>query len=331
MRFLTSHDLAPHFSMDDIIEMVESAYREEGLGRVTSKSRTQLRSDGTHTFMNCSPAIMPALGVTGVSTYTGGNKGKPLVQKVILLYSTEDGRLLSVLEADWISWMRTGATSGVATKYLAQPDASVIGIFGAGKQARSQLMAMSAVRPIERALVYSPTVDRRERFVAEMTERLGISVQTVDSPDAILDEVEIICTATTSHTPVFDGHRVLAGTHVNAIGQHYPDRREVDSILLNRSRLVVDDRSRALQEDGELLIPMQRGQWDDSQIHATLGEVVAGQRSGRTGDEISLFTSGGIASEILAVAAGVYSVAEDENLGIQIDWQVNDTYLQPVA
>jgi ornithine cyclodeaminase/alanine dehydrogenase-like protein (mu-crystallin family) len=317
--------------MSDIVEMVESAYREEGLGRVTSEPRTQLRSEETHTFMNCSSALMPAQGVAGVSAYTGGNKGKPLVQKVILLYSTEDGRLLSVMEADWISWMRTGATSGAATKYLARAEARVVGIFGAGKQARSQLMAMTAVRPIERALVYSPTINSREHFAAEMTERLGISVQTVDSPDAILDDVDIICTATTSHTPVFDGHRVQAGTHVNAIGQHYPDRREIDSILLNRSRLVVDDRSRALQEDGELLIPMQRGQWDDSQIYATLGEVITGQRPGRTGDEITLFTSGGIASETLAVAAGVYRVAEDENLGVHIDWQMDDTYLQQLT
>jgi len=248
------------------------------------------------------------------------------VQKVMLLFSTEDGRLLSILEADWISWMRTGATSGVATKYLAQNDARCAGIFGTGKQARSQLMAVAAVRPIERALVYSPTPSRRKQYATDMSNRLGIAVQAVDAPEAILGEADVICTATTSRTPVFDGEQVRQGVLVNAIGQHYPDRREVDSALVARSRIVVDDRKRALQEDGELLIPLQAGELAEAKIEATLGEVVAGLKTGRTGDEITLFTSGGIASEVLAVAAGVYEVAEREGLGQEIDWQVDTDY-----
>lgn len=326
MRLLTSQDLVNRFTMADVVPMVEGAYREEGFNRVVTSPRDQLRSKDTHTFFNTLPALMPGLGVVGVNTYTGGNKGLPLVQKVILLFSTQDGRLLSVLEADWISWMRTGATSGVATKYLAQNDARCAGIFGTGKQARSQLMAVAAVRPIEQALVYSPTPSRREQYAVDMSKRLGFAVQAVDTPEAILAEADVICTATTSRTPVFDGERVRQGVLVNAIGQHYPDRREVDSALAARSRIVVDDRKRALQEDGELLIPLQTGELTETQIEATLGEVVTGLKPGRTGDEITLFTSGGIASEVLAVAAGVYEVAEQEGLGQEIDWQVDSGY-----
>ena len=326
MRLLTSRDLTNRFTMADIVPMVERAYREEGLNRVVTSPRDQLRSRDTHTFFNTLPALMPGLGIVGVNTYTGGNKALPLVQKVILLFNTEDGRLLSVLEADWISWMRTGATSGVASKYLAQDDTRCAGIFGAGKQARSQLMAVAAMRAIERALVYSPTLSRREQYAAEMSQRLGIVVEAVDSPKAILAEADVICTATNSQTPVFTGEQVRQGVLVNAIGQHYPDRREVDSTLVTRSRIVVDDRKRALQEDGELLIPLQEGVLSEDQIEATLGEIVAGLKPGRMGDEVTLFTSGGIASEVLAVAAGVYEVAEQEGLGQEVNWQVEANY-----
>lgn len=327
MRLLTSRDLMGRFAMVDVIRMVETTYREEGCGLVASSPRDQLRSDDTHTFFNVLPALMPGLGIVGLNAYTGGNRGLPLVQKVILLFSTTNGQLLSVMEADWISWMRTGASSGVATKYLAQAGARCAGIFGAGKQARSQLMAVTAVCPLERALVYSPTPARRERYAAEMSHRLAIDVQPVETPDTILEVAGVICTATTSRTPVFDGRRVRPGTHINAIGQHYPDRREVDAALVARSRVVVDDRARALKEDGELLIPLREGTINEVHIHATLGEIVAGVKPGRTtDDEITLFTSGGIASEVLAVAAGVYRVAVEEGLGTEIDWEVDADY-----
>ena len=320
MRLLHSRDLNRRFTMLDVIEMVEAAYREEGLNRVIASPRDQLRAPETQTFFNSLPALMPGLGVTGINTYTGGNKSLPLVQKVILLFSTVDGRLLAVLEADWLSWMRTGATSGVATKYLAREDARVVGIFGAGKQARSQLMAVTAVRPIERALVFSPTPERRQKYAATMSQELNIEVTAVDQPEAILPEADVICTATTSHVPLFVGNQVRPGTHINAIGQHYPQKREVDSQLVARSHVIVDDTARAWQEDGELLLPLQEDVIDKEHIYGTLGEIVVGEKVGRTGDEITLFSSGGIASEVLAVAAGVYQVAEEERLGVEIEW-----------
>ncbi len=332
MRLLSSRDLIGRFTMTDIINLVEAAYREEGHNRVVSSARDQLRSDRTQTFFNVLPALLPGLGIVGVNTYTGGNKGLPLVQKVILLFSTADGRLLAVLEADWISWMRTGATSGVATKYLARNDARCAGIFGAGKQARSQLMAVAAVRPLERALVYSPTLERRQRYAAEMSRQLEIEVQATDTPEAIMEVADIICTATNSQVPIFEGALVRPGTHLNTIGQHYPDRREVDSTLVTRSRIIVDDRTRALQEDGELLLPIQEGVLTASKIDTTLGEIVARTKAGRTSaEEITLFTSGGIASEVLAVAAGVYQIAEKEGRGQVVDWAVEVDYWQGKA
>ena len=320
MKFLSSRALINQFSMVDVITMVETAYREEGHGKVVSSPRNQLRSSETHTFFNVLPSLLPSLGVVGLNAYTGGNKGAALMQKIILLFSTDDGRLLAVLEGDWISWMRTGASSGVATKYLAADDASRAGIFGSGKQARSQLLAVSEVRELTQVLVYSPTEKHREDFASEMSEELGLNVYAVDDADAILNQSDIICTATTSHVPVFDGRHVGPGVHINVIGQHYPERREVDTSLVARGRIVVDDRDRAWQEDGELLIPLSEAAIDVEHVNASLGEVVAGKKPGRLGDEITLFLSGGIASEVLAVAAGIYYVAEEKGLGQQIDW-----------
>ena len=326
VRLLSSRNLAGHFHMIDVIQMVEKAYEEKGCGRVYAFPRHQLRSGMTHTFFNILPGLMPGLQIVGLNAYTGGNKGLSLPQKVDLLFSTKDGRLLSVLESDWLSWMRTGASSGVATSYLARPNAHCAGIFGTGKQARSQLMALAAVRPIETALVYSRTPERRESFAQEMTRRLEIDVQAVDMPEAILERSDVISTATTARSPVFDGRQVRSGTHINAIGQHYPDRREVDSHLVRRSKVVVDDRQRALHEDGELLTAMAEGAIEADHVYATLGEVVAGKKPGRVEDEITLFTSGGIASEVLAVAAGVYQVAEERGLGTVVDWTVGDEH-----
>ena len=325
-RLLSSRDMLARFTMSDVIPMVEAAYTQESQCQVLSIPRLQLRSSQTQTFLNVLPALMPGMQVTGLNAYTGGNKGLGLVQKVILLFSTVDGRLLAMMEADWISWMRTGASSGVATKYLARQDAHCAGIFGAGKQARSQLMALTAVRPIERALVYSRTAERRELYAREMSKRLNIDVRAVESPEAVLREADVICTATSSPTPVFEGQFVRQGTHINAIGQHYPDRREVDSELVLRSRVVVDHRQRALQEDGEILIPLRDGLFDEEHIFASLGEIVGGTKVARTGDEITLFTSGGLAGEVLSVANGVYGVAQQEGWGLEVDWDVETEY-----
>ena len=141
--------------------------------------------------------------------------------------------------------MRTGATSGVATKYLAKDGVQCAGIFGAGKQARSQLMAVATVRPIERALVFSPTPERREQYARDMSNRLEIEVRAVDTPQPILTEAEVICTATNAQVPLFDSQQIGPGTLINAIGQHYPNRREVDSALIARSRIIVDEWDRA--------------------------------------------------------------------------------------
>lgn len=319
VRVLTSRDLEGNVSFLEIVDAVEASYRAAGNGRLVGRPRAFLTAPGTHTTLSVSPAISAELGI-GVFLYTGGNKGNGLPQKLAVLFDPTDGGLSCLIESDWLSWARTGASSAVATRHMARPDASVVGIIGSGKQARSQLLAIAAARPIERAFVFSLREDRRRRYAAEMSEMCGFPVLAVDDAAEILASSDIICTATTSREPVFDGRALRPGTHVNAIGQHYSDRRELDTETIRRSHVVVDDLESAFADYGELCMPLERGEIARDHIQASLADIVSGTRTGRpSSSAITVFLSGGIAGEYLAAASAVWQIAQARGLGIEID------------
>jgi alanine dehydrogenase len=312
--WLDSEELERNVSWREVVDAVESAYRMIGLNQAVQVPRVQLRSGGTHTFLNVLPALSATLSVAAVHVYTGGNKGRPGVQKVTLLFGADDGRLRAIIESDWLSWARTGATGAVASRYLARPDAAVLGIIGTGRQAAAQLLAHLAARQLDKCYVYSRSADRREHFAHSMTDRVGIPVIALDDPDDVVRRSDIVCTATTSATPVISWSAVRPGTHINAIGQHYPDRREIDVATVRHSRVVVDDIHRALVEAGELRIP-NATDVDTSIPLLPLGQVVVGKVNGRLSvDQVTLFLSGGLGIEYLAV--GAYVLERARKLGI---------------
>jgi alanine dehydrogenase len=318
-RLITSQDLAERVTMAQVVSIVRESYRLDGLGRVTMEPRCNLTADGTPTSLKVMPAILPDLGAAGVYVYTGGNRRGHAVKKVALLFSTDDGRLMALVESDWLSWMRTGAGSAVATDALSRIDASRLGIIGSGRQARSQLMAVAEVRRLREVRVYSPNAEHRGRFAREMSDYVNLTVLPVSSSEEVVVNSDILCIATTSEVPVLDGRLVQPGTHINAIGSHSPDSREVDTALVARARIVVDSLDRALKEDGELLIPLREGAISRASISAELGEVVAGRKPGReNNDEVTLFSSGGLSAEYVALAAGIFALAEREGIGRQV-------------
>lgn len=315
--FITSEDVKSIFDMQDFIDAVEESYRLLGQDAVQMLPRIYLDSKQRPGFLKLMPANVAGLNIGGLQVYTSGTHQG--VQKVILLFDGLTGALKAVLEADRVSWMRTGAASGVATKYLARKDARVVGIFGSGRQARSQLWAISAVRNIERVHVYSPDIAHRREYCREMEKRLGIEVVPAKEAAEAVRGVDIISTATTARHPVFNGGWVADGTHINAIGAHYPDRHEVDENTVARSRYVADSRERALKEEGELLIPMAKGVITAGHIHAELADVVVGRTVGRESDrDITLFSSGGIASEVMVTAARIYARALSRGVGREL-------------
>jgi ornithine cyclodeaminase/alanine dehydrogenase-like protein (mu-crystallin family) len=320
---LTSTDIRLLFDIRDFVEMVEESYKLLGLGSIRMLPRINLDSERTPGFLKLLPCTVQGLNVAGVYLYTVGNYQG--VEKLIVLFDEETGELKAIVEADRLSWMRTGASSAVATKYLAREDAHTIGIIGSGRQARSQLMAINVVREIKLVKVYSPNPDHCRQYCVEMMELLGIEVLPVNEPKEAVLESEIICTATASKTPVFDGSWVGKGTHINSIGAHYPSCREVDESTVGKSKVVVDSRERALKEEGELLIPIDKGLITKEHIYAELGDIVAGKIEGRINEEeITLFTSGGIASECIVLSARIYEKAVSHGIGQRLDMKRDD-------
>jgi ornithine cyclodeaminase/alanine dehydrogenase-like protein (mu-crystallin family) len=309
--FLQESDINKLASMEMALEAVEQAFRLQGEGKadLAPRRRSRLENGCLHVMS----ASLPSLGWGGLKAYTTVS-GQ--ARFLIHLYDAAEGQLKAVMESDNLGRLRTGAASGVATKYMARPDASRVGLFGSGKQARTQLEAVCAVRPVKTALVYSRTPENREQFCKEMTEKLHVGVYPVGAPQEALNDVDIVITATTSKEPVFKGEWLPKGTHINAIGANYISKQELDVETVRRSAcVVVDSAEQCRLESGDLERAAQDGAffWEDAQ---ELGLVVIGEFPGREDDsEITLFKSTGIALEDIALAGRIYDAAVKAGIG----------------
>jgi len=264
-------------------------------------------------FLNQMGAADQAEGLMGLKVYT---VARGVARFVVLLYSTTTGELLALIEADYLGQMRTGAATGVATKYLARPDARFAAIIGTGLQARSQLQAVSEVRKLERVRAYGRDPARRANFCQEMNERLGLEMVAAESAEEAVRDAEIVITMTNTVKPVLSGEWLAPGTHVNAAGANFAFRREVDEETIRRASLIaVDSLEQAKIEAGDLIEPFKQDPsgWDRVR---ELAEVVSGKLPGRgSPDQITLFKSVGIATWDIAAASRVYQRAQKEGLG----------------
>lgn len=331
---LRNHEIRGLMGFPQYIEAVEQGYREVGLGRGVNFPRHNLWIEGdskesvggghlkpsTKGSFKFKAALLPDLGGAGVQAYTVGLPSG--LQTYMFLFDAKTGELAAVIEVLYYDWLKTGATAAVATKYLAPEDSSVVSLFGTGRHARTQLHALCAVRPIKRVQAYSRTRDRREAFCKAMSEELGIDVVPVGSPEEALRGADIITTITTSPTPVFDG-RLLEDKpiHINAMGAHYPWVREIDEHVVFRSRIILDEWEQGFSEHGEILIPIEEGLMEPSDVHGDLGQVVAGRISGRDANcKWTLFLSGGTGIEDVAVATKLYELARKRGVGTEFEF-----------
>ncbi|MBI3325693.1 MAG: ornithine cyclodeaminase family protein [Nitrospinae bacterium] len=312
--FLDEQQVTELLSVEMAMAAVEDALRQQGLGTAINNPRTRVRLPTGQLHMM--GGALPTLGVFGYKAYTAV-KGKARFH--VLLYSAETGELLAMLQADRLGQMRTGAASGVATKYMARADARSVGLFGTGWQARSQLEAVCAVRPIQAVRAFGRDASRRQTFCAEMSRQLGIPVEPATTPEATVTGMDVMITATNARDPLFDGNWVGPGTHVNAIGSNALIRREIDETMVRRSTLiVVDSKEQARLECGDLLGPLERGIIHWEQIRE-LGDVVAGLTPGRRQpSDITLFESHGLAIWDLASATSVYRAAHSKGIGREL-------------
>lgn len=312
---LTEQDVVGLLTMDAALEAVEEGFRLQAEGKATNSPRSRMRlPNGAFIFMS---AAAPGMGVMGLKTYgaTQGHRVRPYVQ----LSSTETGELLALIEASALGRIRTGAASGVATKYMAREDASTVGIIGVGEQAGTQLEAVCRVRDIRAVKVFSRTPERRESFAGEMGQQLGIDVVAAASADACVNGSDIVIVITDSSSPVLNGEWLSAGVHVNAAGANHWMRRELDDEAVRRSSvIVVDDVEQAKIECGDLIYPIEQGiiRWEQVR---SLSEVVAGRAQGRvTADNITLFESQGIALEDIAAGVRIYELAKGRGMGREL-------------
>ncbi|MBO9361302.1 MAG: ornithine cyclodeaminase family protein [Thermoflexus sp.] len=297
----------------DAIEALERAFRAQAEGRAVNLPRQRVRWPGGTLHVMAAGDL--GSGYVGLKAYTavGGQ-----TRFVVLLFHAESGELLAIIEADRLGRLRTGAATGLATRYLARPNAQVVGMIGAGRQAAAQLMAVCAVRSIAEARVYSPTPERRAAFAHRMRETLGIPVQAVERPEAAVEGADILITITSAREPVLRGAWLRPGVHLNAAGSNALLRRELDEEAIARADLVViDSRVQGQIEAGDFLEPLERGRLQWERVFE-LKDVVA-RRVGRAHPEqITLYKSLGIALEDVAVAAVAYERACARGAGERI-------------
>jgi ornithine cyclodeaminase/alanine dehydrogenase len=244
----------------------------------------------------------------------------PTTTGTVLLQDPETGQVCCIMDGQYLTAMRTGAASGVATRHLARREGGQsAGIFGAGVQARMQLLAVAEVRRLSRAWVYDPAAGAAASFAREMAERLGLEVAVASDPSQAA-RADILCTATTSPHPVFAGGEVREGAHVNAVGSHTPEARELDGELVRRARLVGDSREACFRESGDIVLPLREGLIGEAHFYAELGEIVTGRKPGRLSErEITLFKSNGLAIQDAAAASLVYRKALAAGVGMRIE------------
>ncbi len=279
--------------------------------------------DGVSLFMPAMLLDTGELALKVVSVVPKNVRRKlPTIHALVLALDPETGRPIALIEGAVLTTIRTGAGSGAATDLLARPDAKRVAIFGAGVQARTQLEAVCAVRGIESASIFSRDPNQSQEFANELAAQpwAPAMIEVSDTASDALVKADVICTATTSSTPVFDGSDLKPGTHINAIGSFLPSMQEIDSTTVERSLVVVDSRDAALAEAGDLIIPIQEGSISKDHIQAELGEIVNGVHPGRTDDsQITLYKSVGVAVQDAAAAGLALRNAKELGIGSVIE------------
>ena len=324
LRVLSRADIQAAVTMPEAIVVVREAFIALSTGQATVPVRVGIAVPPRATALFMPAYAGGGLGLKVVTVYPDNpSRGLSLLHALVVLLDAETGAPVAALEGGWLTALRTGAASGAATDLLARPDARTLTVFGAGAQAETQTRAVCAVRPIERVLVCSRTWARAEALAARLAGRHGVptDIQVMADPAQAAAEADVICTATTSPTPVFPGEVVRPGAHINAVGAFTTTAREVDTRLVQRAaRLVVDERAAAEAEAGDLVIPWQSGDSPGPESWTELGLIAAGLAQGRTEvDQITLFKSVGNAAQDVAVGALAVARAEAHGLGVEVE------------
>lgn len=311
---LKEQDVRELIDMPASIAVVERAFQELAAGNATNIPRARVKGSGC--LLHTMSASADYLGLVGWKAYTT-TRSKMTFH--VAAYNSQTGDLLALIEADWLGQLRTGAASGVATRYMAREDASTVGLLGTGTQARTQLMAVCSVRDITRVEVFGRDAERRKQFCAELSELCGTDVVSVDSPQQAVSEKAVVITATTAREPVFAGSDLAPGTHLNVVGSNFLQKTEIDAETVRRSgRIVCDSIEQCRLEAGDFCQAFEENITDWSAF-IELADVLSRKQTGRASEsEITLFKSVGLAIEDVAMAGELINRAKASGRGTPI-------------
>jgi len=323
---LNANEVKSVLNMKDCIDVVESAFAELSNGTAALPLRNNIspkdQLPGIALYM---PAYLKQLNALAckVVTVFKDNPVKyalPTTIGKVLLQNPETGEVICIMDGGYLTAVRTGAASGVANKYLARKDSKQkISIYGTGVQAQMQLWAMKETVDIDSVLVYDLDEKAADAFVEKMSTEHRLNITKATDPDLLLD-ADIICTATSSASPLWNGDKLKAGTHINNIGSHSPTFRELDTKTVQRSKFVGDSKEACFSEAGDIMIPLDEGAIGEDHFYAELGDLVTGKKVGRnSSEEITVFKSNGLAIQDVATAKLIYDKAKEAGIGMNVD------------
>lgn len=313
--YLTEAEVARVLTMELALETTAAAFRKLAVEEAENVPRQRVRTD--HLMLHVLPAAAKTLGAIGFKAYTVPKGGEAKFH--VTLFDPKQGGISAILEADVLGQYRTGAASGVATKKLARPDASTVGLFGTGKQARTQLLAVCKVRPIKKAHVYGRDAERRNTFAAQLSQETGIEVVPVERPEDAARGLDVVITATSAREPILLGEWVGPGQHLNLVGSNFLAKTETDVEVFRRAHVVsVDSKEQAKLEAGDFVEPMKAGvlQWADV---FEFPPLLVGRYPGREArEDVTIYKSLGLGIQDVALAVRVVELARQQGLGREL-------------
>ena len=328
MIILNEKEIQHIYGMKQAISDIEKMLDHKNKGKIVNPARTVIEfpeEDGSVLYMPSTDLDEEIMSMKAVTIFPNNpSRGKATTQGVVLLSSAKDGEHVAMFNASYLTRLRTGAISGLATDRLARKNAETVTMIGTGGMAFEQALGVLAVRDIKEMLLINPTKEKAHHFKEKLRDfgvDPSVEINVLDDVSEAVSRADIICFSTRSHDPVFDGNDVKPGTHVNGVGSYLPHMREVDFTFIKRAaKIVVDDMEGVKEEAGEIIHAANQPNWSYEKIHGELLELVTDQISHRENEEeVTFFKSVGAAYYDLAVANGVYKTARETDAGTKVE------------
>lgn len=317
---LNEREVAGILTMEETLDAVEDAFREKAFGRVQMPPKVYVTINKYNGDFRSMPSYFEKREIAGikvVNVHVNNLKlyNKPTVMATIILIDPKSGAPISIMSGTYITAMRTGAAGGIATKYLASKNSTVLGLVGTGAQARTQLSAISKILNLKEIRAYDKSKESLNKFIKEVEKQYPIRVSLCKNIEECVKNSDVVSTLTPSASPIIKNGWINNGTHINAIGADAPGKQEVDPLILKKAKIIVDDLEQCIHS-GEINIPLSNGILKKEDVYAELGEVIIGNKPGRVrDDEITIFDSTGLSIQDISTAARVFTKARVKKIG----------------